>query len=169
MARRKPNPVIIADRPQAEGALAEIAVIDRKLTGIETDMNTAIDAAKAAAGQASAPLLARRADLENAVATWATLNKAELFMDRKSIDLGFGVVGFRQATKLRQVPRVTVAMTLERLRELGFLDGIRVKEEVNKEVAAGWPASKLELVGLKRHITDDFYIEIAREDVERAA
>ena len=45
MARIKPNPYIIADRAQCEGALAEMAALDRKLSTIENDMQEAVDAA----------------------------------------------------------------------------------------------------------------------------
>ena len=51
MARIKPNPYIIADRAQCEGALAEIAALDRKLSTIENDMQEAVDAAKSKASQ----------------------------------------------------------------------------------------------------------------------
>ena len=37
-ARIKPNPHIVNDRQQAEGALAEIASLDRKLESIEHSM-----------------------------------------------------------------------------------------------------------------------------------
>lgn len=55
-ARIKPNPHIVNDRQQAEGALAEIASLDRKLESIEHSMQEAIDAAKMQASQSSAPL-----------------------------------------------------------------------------------------------------------------
>ena len=58
-ARIKPNPYVVADRSQAEGALAEMASLDRKLAGIETAMQENIDNAKAVASQEANPLLAR--------------------------------------------------------------------------------------------------------------
>ena len=60
MARIKPNPYIIADRAQCEGALAEMAALDRKLSTIENDMQEAVDAAKSKASQLAGPLQARR-------------------------------------------------------------------------------------------------------------
>jgi phage host-nuclease inhibitor protein Gam len=169
MARSKPAPIIVAETPQAEGALAEIAAINRKVAALEADMNAAIDAAKATASQASAPLLARRKELENAVASWAILNKGELFKGRKSLDLGFGTVGFRVTTKISQLAKITKEMTLAKLAEYGLRDGIRVKQEIDKEVMRDWPDERLELVGLRRRTSDEFYIEIHQEGVERAA
>lgn len=169
MSRRKPNPVIVADIRQAEGALAEIATIDRKVGEIEAQMNEAIDAAKARASQKSAPLRARRKELEDGVATFATLNKTEMFKDRKSLDLGFGTIGFRLSTQIVQMSKITKDMTLERLRQFGIREGIRIKEDVNKEAMQGWPDERLEMVGLKRRTTDAFYIEINREEVADTA
>ena len=46
MSRIKPTPLIVADIKQVEGALAEIAALDRKLGAIESSLNESIDAAK---------------------------------------------------------------------------------------------------------------------------
>ena len=107
MARIKPDPHIVADRAQAEGALAEMAALDRKLSGIEAEMQEKIDSAKAQASQLSTPLLARRKELADAVAVYAKLNKQDLFSKGKSLDLGFGVMGFRASTKVVQVSGVS--------------------------------------------------------------
>lgn len=163
MARIKPDPEVVADRAQAECALAEIAAIDRKISGIENEAQEYIDKAKAAASQQSAPLLARRKELADAVAVYAKLNRAELFAKSKSVDFGFGVIGFRASTRIAQIRGVTVEMTLEKLHQYNLMDGIRLKEEINKDAALGWPDERLELVGLKRQMLDTFFIEIKKE------
>lgn len=165
MTRIKPDPHIVADRAQCEGALAEMAAIDRKLSAIENEMREAIDAAKSKAGQLAGPLQARRRELADAVAIFAKLNRQELFSKSKSLDMGFGVIGFRASTRIVQLRGVTAEMTLERLHQYNLADGIRVKEEINKDAALGWPDERLELVGLKRQQTDTFFIEISRDDV----
>lgn len=165
MARIKPDPHIVADRAQCEGALAEMAALDRKLSAIENEMREAIDAAKSKASQTAGPLQARRRELADAVAVFAKLNRQELFSKSKSLDMGFGVIGFRVSTRIVQVRGVTAEMTLERLHQYNLADGIRVKEEINKDAALGWPDERLELVGLKRQQADTFFIEIARDDV----
>lgn len=165
MTRIKPDPHIVADRAQCEGALAEMAAIDRKLSAIENEMREAIDAAKSKAGQLAGPLQARRKELADAVAIFAKLNRQELFSKSKSLDMGFGVIGFRASTRIVHLRGVTAEMTLERLHQYNLADGIRVKEEINKDAALGWPDERLELVGLKRQQTDTFFIEISRDDV----
>lgn len=169
MSRIKPNPEVIENRAQAEGALAEMAALDRKLCGIENEMQDAIDTAKKQAAQVAAPLNVRRKALADALAVYAKLNRQDLFGKLKSVDLGFGVLGFRLSTKLVQLKGVTVEMTLEKLRQYGFVDAIRTKEEPNKEAMLGWPDERLETVGLKRQQTDAFFIEIKKEDVPQGA
>ena len=165
MARIKPDPYMVLDLAQCERALAEMAAIDRKLSAIENEMREAIDAAKSKAGQLAGPLQARRKELADAVAIFAKLNRQELFSKSKSLDMGFGVIGFRASTRIVQLRGVPAEMTLERLHQYNLADGIRVKEEINKDAALGWPDERLELVGLKRQQTDTFFIEIARDDV----
>ena len=163
--RLKPTPCIIENRGQCEGALAEMAALDRKLVEVESDMQEIIDAAKSKASQLATPLHTRRKELANAVAVYAKLNRTELFNKAKSLDMGFGVIGFRASTRIIQIRGVTPAMTLEKLHQFNFDDGIRIKEEINKDNALGWPDARLELVGLKRQQTDTFFIEIKKEDV----
>lgn len=167
MARIKPDPHVVEDTKQAEGALAEIAALDRKLEAISGTMQESIDAAKAKAIQEATPLKARRKELADAVAVFAKLNRTALFVGVKSVDLGFGIIGFRASSKIVQVNGVTAEMTLEKLHQYNFLDAIRVKEEVNKEAALNWPSERLELVGLRKQESDTFFIEIKKEPLPK--
>lgn len=169
MARIKPDPYVVADRAQAECALAEMSALDRKLAGIESNMQESIDNAKAAASLHAAPLMARRKELADAVAVYAKLNRQELFGKGKSLDMGFGVIGFRASTRISQMRGVTAEMTLEKSHQYNLADGIRIKEEINKEAALGWPDERLDLVGLKRQMLDTFFIEIKKESVPQDA
>lgn len=165
MARIKPDPYMVLDMAQCEGALAEMAALDRKLSAIENEMRESVDAVKAKASQLAGPLQARRKELSDAVTVYGKLNRQALFPKSKSLDLGFGVIGFRASTKIVQMRGVTAEMTLERLHQYNLSDGIRTKEEINKEAALGWPDERLELVGLKRQQADTFFIEIKKEEV----
>lgn len=169
MTRIKPDPHVVADKAQAECALAEIAALDRKISGIESEMQECIDKAKAAASQQVNPLQARRKELADAVAVYAKLNRQELFAKAKSLDMGFGVIGFRASTRILQIRGITAEMTLEKLHQYNLSDGIRVKEEINKDSCLGWPDERLELVGLKRLMLDTFFIEIKKDAVPEGA
>lgn len=165
MTRAKPRPVVIADLNQAEGAMAELAEIARNLVGIEAEMNQAIDQAKTRASNLADPLKARKKALEHALGTFGQLNKAELFRRRKSLEMAFGIIGFRKATKLLTQPKVTLAMVLEKLREYGFAEAIRTKQSVDREAMREWPDERLETVGMRRVSSDEFFIEIKTEDL----
>lgn len=161
--RSKPNAVVIGDLDQAQTALAEIADLARRTATIDLALNAAIDAAKEGAAAEGKPLAERRKELEAALAQFGSLRKAELFKDKRSVDLGFGVIGFRMSTCVKTLPRVTWGMVLEGLKKLGFSEAIRTKEEPNKDVLKEWPDDRLATVGARREVSDTFFIEIPQE------
>lgn len=166
MARSKPNPYIVESREQAEGTMAEIAALARKLAALEVTMNMEIDAAKAKSAQASAPLKARRKELESGLAVFAKLNRSTLFPGKsKSLDLGFGVIGFQASSRIVQQNGIEPAVTLERLHKFGLVEGIRTKEEINRDAMTDWTAEKLETVGLRRQKSDGFFVEVKEDAV----
>ena len=155
----------IKNMSQAEGALAEMSAISRKLSLIEGTMNEEIDSAKARAQQEGAPLIARYNVLEKAVKANGTLNKSRLFSERRSLELAFGTISFRQSTRITLQHRVTEEMALQALRELGLPEGIRVKEELDRTAMADWPDSKLETVGMKRRTVDTISVDVKAEEL----
>jgi phage host-nuclease inhibitor protein Gam len=163
--RIKPQALIINDVKQADEALAELAAIMREVGEIEAAMNAIIDGAKDAAAKKSQPMQDRRKELEAALATFGNLRKPELFKDKKSLELNFGIIGFRKSTSLRTKAKTTWAAVLERLKELGLTTGIRTKEEVDKDVLRAWPEERLEAVGVRRDERDEFYVEVKQEEV----
>ena len=63
-----------------------------------------------------------------------------MFTKRKSLDLTFGILGFRASGKLRLLPEHTRDSVLQALHDDGRTDLIRVKEEPDKEaLKAGTP------------------------------
>ena len=163
MARTKPKAMVIADMKQAEAALGRLAQLDRQLRSVDIDLQETIDQAKANAKAEADPLRLRRKELADALCAFATVNKADLFGKKRSLDLAFGTIGFRRATKLVTKAKVTLAMVLEKLRDYGFTDAIRTREAVDKEAMRGWSDDKLESVGMARRVDDDFFIEVPEE------
>lgn len=155
--------LIIKDVQQAEGVLAEMSAIGRKLSLIEGAMNEEIDDAKARAQQEGASLIVRYNELEKAVKAFGTLNKSRLFSEKRSLELAFGTISFRQSTRITLQHRVTEEMALQALRELGLSEGIRVKEELDRTAMADWPDSKLETVGMKRRTVDTISVDVKSE------
>ena len=155
--------LIIKDIQQAEGVLAEMSAIGRKLSLIEGAMNEEIDDAKARAQQEGASLIVRYNELEKAVKAFGTLNKSRLFSEKRSLELAFGTISFRQSTRITLQNRVTEEMVLQALRELGLSEGIRTKEEMDRTAMADWPDSKLETVGMKRRTVDTISVDVKSE------
>lgn len=170
MARHKPDPLIVAGLEEATAAVGEIAALDRKVQAIEADMQAEIDAAKAAARARAEGLRTRRKELSDAVGVFAKLNKGTLFREARTLDLGYGKIGFRLSTPSIVLERgVTEAMSLDKLRELGLTDGIRAREELARDVLLGWPDERLALVGVRRQQRDTFFIESAKEKLPEEA
>ena len=140
-----------------------MSAISRKLLLIEGAMNEEIDSAKARAQQESASLIARYNELEKAVKAFGTLNKSRLFSEKRSLELAFGTISFRQSTRITLQHRVTEEMALQALRELGLSEGIRVKEELDRTAMSDWPDSKLETVGMKRRTVGTISVDVKSE------
>lgn len=157
--------LIVKDVQQAEGALAEMLAISRKLSLIEGAMNEQIDDAKARAQQESTPLFARYTELEKAVKAFGTLNKSRLFANKKSLDLAFGTISFRQSERIVLQNGISDVMALQKLREFGLLDGIRVKEELDRAAMMAWPDSRLEMVGMKRRTVESISVDVKVEEL----
>lgn len=156
---------VIDDQMQAEGALAEMAALQRAMFKAELDARDICDAAKAKAQKIKATSETRYRELEAALKKWATMNKSDLFKERKNLDLAFGVIGFRAVNAIRQMDKVSEAETLARLQQLGFREAIRVAYGVNKEAMEGWPDERLALVGCRRMITDKWYCQPKQETI----
>lgn len=170
MARHKPDPLIVANLEEATAAVGEIAALDRSIQAVEADMQAEIEVAKARAGARAEGLRSRRKELADAVGVFARLNKGTLFRDVRTLDLVYGKIGFRLSTPSIVLDNgVTEAMSLTRLHELGMTDGIRVREELARDVLLSWPDERLALAGVKRRQRDTFFIETAREKLPEGA
>jgi len=156
----------VDNQTQAEGALAEMAALERKMIQADLDMREICDAAKEHARAIKAPLEARYDELEAAIKKWATMNKTELFRERKSLDLAFGVFGFTAGTSIRQMNGVPEEETLAKIKTLGFTDAIRLVEEVNKEAMERWTDERLALVGCRRLTVDRWHCKTKQENAE---
>lgn len=162
-------PSLVDSQTQAEGALAEMAALERKMSQADLDMRETCDAAKKKAGDIKAPLKARYEELEAAIKKWATMNKSVLFVERKSLDLAFGKFGFEASSQIRQMDGVSIEETLEKIKALGFKEAIRIKEEVNTEAMEGWTDERLALVGRIRRVADKWFCKTKQEKAEVGA
>lgn len=169
-ARTKIAPQSVCASPsEARAMLQEMAEIDRQNDQADIDLNAKIDALKEAATRDKAPRLARRDALKAMLASFAVNRRQEFFSKAKSLDLDFGVIGFRLATKLEQRKKHTKAMIIGALKKYGLTEGISVKEDLNRSAMREWSDEQLALVGMQRVVSDDFFVDINRVETSDAA
>lgn len=162
--KEKTRGPVIDDKAQAEGALAEMAALERKIALSRLAMQESIDLAKERSQEECTPLERRHKELFNGVKSWAKRNKASMFDKKRSLDLVFGVIGFQGSTKIQQMSGMSEEYTLEKLKGYGFKAGIRITEKVDKEAMEKWTDERLALVGLIRRTSDNYYCKIKQEN-----
>ena len=158
MAKKMTDVLKIRDLQQAEGAVAEYARLALKLKTLEVDESERIIAIKARGEEERVPVQNRLAELEAGLKTFATLNRTAVFGDRQRVELAFGTLEFRKSCKTVQLTGVSAADTLEKVKTLGFLDALSVKEKLNTEAMENWTDEKLALIGRRRQQSESFRV-----------
>jgi phage host-nuclease inhibitor protein Gam len=162
MARYKPTPEKLETLEDVNSALRELGLLEREIETIDAGAQKQIGDIKAAAAKQGEPLRKKIAELSAKIGAFAEYNKADLFKDRKSVDLTFGVFGFRKSTSI-SVKKTTVAL-LEKL----LLDKyVRVEKQPDKEAMKEMDDDSLAQVDAVRKVKDDFFCEPNREEVNK--
>ncbi|MDR2049322.1 MAG: host-nuclease inhibitor Gam family protein, partial [Treponema sp.] len=129
---------------------------------IDAEAQKRIGELKAAAAKQGEPMRKKIAELSAKVGAFAEYNKADLFKDRKSVELTFGVFGFRKSTSI-SVKKTTVGL----LEKLGLLQYLRVEKQPDKEALKDMNDESLAQVDAVRKVKDEFFCEPNREEVNR--
>jgi phage host-nuclease inhibitor protein Gam len=162
MARLKPGVKKIGTIEDANLVLKEIGLLESELGAIDSEAHKAIAEIKTDAASRGEGKRKRIAELSGLLGAFAEYNKDELFHDRKSVQLSFGVFGYRKSTSIG-----VKKTTLELLKKLGLNKCIRVKEEPDKEAMAGLDDETLAQADAVRKVKDDFFCEADREEINR--
>jgi phage host-nuclease inhibitor protein Gam len=169
-ARKKPaNLVHIKDLKEADNALLQLASNTRALQRLQGDLNKRIDKLKAQFEQDSRQLVASSEALGNGLHAYAEHNKAELFVKRRSVELTFGTIGYRESSEVKPVPKSTWEKVLAALVRGNYDQAIRVKAEVDKEALRTFSAKELSEVGARMVTKDTFWFELKQEQLVDAA
>ncbi len=161
--RKKPEIKVkkITSLNEADLVLRRIAELNNIVKKIEADADEEINRIKEAAKKEAEGILDEIEALEHSLAIFSEYNKEELFKDKKTIELTFGLFGFRQSTSIS-----IKKDTLELLKQHGFKEAIKIKESVNKEIMRDWSDEKLKLVNAKRVVKDSFWVEVKENPVD---
>jgi phage host-nuclease inhibitor protein Gam len=162
MARYKPAVGKIKTIEDANLALKEIGLFEHQLAVIDGEANKEIAAIKEKCAKEGEGLRSRIADLSALLGAYAEYNRAELFKDRKSVELSFGSFGYRKSTAIS-----VKKTTLELLKKLGLARYVRIKEEADKEAMAALDDETLAQVDAVRKVKDAFFCEANREEVNK--
>lgn len=164
--RVKPKPtIVIQNLDQADTVLAEIGDLQRRIEGIEVDMNDAIDRHKDEATNLAAPLRDRHKVLSEGLAVFGEYQKEGIFAEKRTINLVFGVLGFRKSNEIKAQKGKKLEDVLEALKTHRFPEAIKVTEKVNKDAMRDWTDDKLALVHAMREDKDTFWFEVKEEGV----
>jgi len=159
--KRIATPQQIKNLDEANLALAEIGRLQLKLEAIDGKASEKIGKIKEDAAKAGEDARKRIAELDSALALFAEYNKTDLFREKKTINLSYGNIGFRLSTKVS-----VKKTTLELLKKL-FPQGLRIKEEIDKEELKTWDDSQLAQVDAAKVEQDTFFYEVNREEVNK--
>jgi phage host-nuclease inhibitor protein Gam len=149
---------------QVDQHLLELGRLDMQIEGVEARLTEVCNQAKEKASAEGRPLIQRREQLEREVKEFVEAS-ADQMAPARSLVLQFGTVGLRKAKRLHIKKTVD---TVRRLRELGMLQYLRIKEEPDKEALRELGDEILEKVGITRKEEDAFFLEVNREKVRAA-
>jgi phage host-nuclease inhibitor protein Gam len=162
MARLKPNVKKIESLEDANLTLKEIGLLEKELEAIDGDAHKRIVEIKTVAVKAGEPIRKRITDLSALLGAYAEYNRAELFKDKKTVQVSFGIFGYRKSTTI-----TVKKTTLDLLEKLGLDKYIRVKKEADKEAMAAMDNETLSLVDAVRKVKDDFFCEADKEEINK--
>ena len=162
MARYKPTPGKLETLEDVNGVLREIGLLERELESIDGEAQKQIGEIKAFAAKQGEPLRKKITELSEKINAFAEYSKADLFKDRKSVDLIFGVFGFRKSTSI-SVKKTTVAL----LEKLCLDKYIRVEKTPDKEAMKEMDDESLAQVDAVRKEKDAFFLEPNREEINK--
>lgn len=170
MARTKPQTIVgsIKDNKQADEVMRELAEINRTLQKSQDDLNKVIAEEKAVCESYCALKIKRKKALETSLQAYAEYNKNDLFGSKRSDELLYGLFGYRKSSVLKPAPKVTWAMVLGKLKQLGYTNAVRTKQAVDKDELATWPDERLQTVDVTRVEKDTFWYETKEEEIDAA-
>lgn len=160
--RYKPDTGKLNSLDDVDLALKEIGMAEKELEAIDAKAAKEIAVIKERAAKEGEDLRRKVQDTAAKIAAYAEYNKGELFKDKKSVELTFGMFGYRKSTSIH-----VKKTTLELLKKLGFTGCIRLKEEPDKEAMSNLSDEELKTVDACRKIKDDFFCEANLDEVNK--
>ena len=160
--RYKPSAGKLNSLEDVNLALKDIGLAEKELEAIDAKAAKEIAAIKERAAKEGEELRKQILETSAKISAYAEYNKGELFKDKKSVELSFGMFGFRKYTKIS-----VKKTTLELLKKLGYTGCVRLKEEPDKEAMANLTDEQLSQVDACRKVSNDFFCEANLDEVNK--
>lgn len=142
---------------QANAILGEIAAVLERRRELEAGYAAEAEALKERHAGKLEPLKAQLKALEKDLEKLAKARREDLFRGSDRVDLPAGsLLHVAQARVVR-----ARAVTVEKLEELGFQDGVRIEKRVDWDSIEQWPLERLAAIGTERKIRESFPYELA--------
>ncbi len=155
--------VKIKDLTECNTVLFKLAHYRAKLQEEEDGYKRAVNTYKEITQRRMEPIVEEIKKYEGWLAQYAKAHP-EHFEKKKTVELIFGMFGFRKTTKISVTQK-----TLGLLKHLGFETGIRIKESVDKEALRGFTDAQLDQVKAKRVEKDEFWYELNDDAISEKA
>jgi len=163
MARYKPNVGAIKNLEDADRVLQELCALETEIERIDADGDGRIAKIKEEMAKTGKPLRERTKELTASLKAFADYHKGDLFKDRKSLELAFGVIGYRKTPPSISTSKTTTGL----LKKMGLTQYVRVREEPDKESMLSLDDETLAQVDAVRKSKDEFFIQPKREQVNK--
>lgn len=155
-----------ADRAEAEGMLAEIGRLQRRVSAVEGQMNEKLAEVKEKYEAKAAPLNAELKEKFRALHAWAEANKGEILKPgTKTARLATGEISWRTTPPSVRVARAPDV--LKTLKTLGLTKFIRTKEEIDKEAMLADPERASAVSGVSITRREEFVVKPFESQLER--
>ncbi len=163
MARKKvaAEPAF-ANWDEVDKALQEIHEADNSIAEITAMQNREIDDIKEKCNKLAEPHKNKVKELEANLREYTSAHRVE--MDGKSKKLNFGIVGFRQSSKI-SIPTSKIADAIIMLKNMGLTACLKIDEKLDKEQLRKQPSEILAQVGAAITTKDEFYYELEHAEI----
>lgn len=155
---RPADDLTIRTRTEADEVLRQRNEAIQKIEALDIEYKTEAEELKAKYNKAKLPFEEERNSLQNAIAVFVNELLPQI-SPAKSIKLNHGTIGARRSTKISIKGKETEGYTFDKVIELNLTDYIKTIRKINKSALHTAPPATLKLIGAKRIIKDEIFID----------
>lgn len=136
---------------RADRHLERISELQAEIEALQREFTEELERLKEAYRSRIEPLREALRGEEKALVGLMRRHRGIFFGEGDKVELEHGSLLYGKVMKL-QVPRGA----LQRLKELGWTEAIRIQESLDRRVLEGWPEERLFVIGAKKRLVEEF-------------